>query len=89
MSLVERFHGGYVELRRVRVLITILGTSSHQNAQVLDVGCGDGLLARRLMQERPDLNLLGSTSSPEGRPISRSKHSTAKRFPMAMRLLTP
>lgn len=59
MSLVERFHGGYVHTRRVRVLLHHLGDLFPQNAQVLDVGCGDGLLSRRLMQKRPDLNLRG------------------------------
>jgi SAM-dependent methyltransferase len=59
MSLVEQVHGGYVHTRRVRVLIHHLGDLVPQNARVLDVGCGDGLLARRLMQKRPDLDLRG------------------------------
>jgi SAM-dependent methyltransferase len=59
MSFVERFHGGYVHPRRVRVLSLHLEELIPPNAQVLDVGCGDGLLARRLMQERPDLDLRG------------------------------
>ena len=59
MSLAERFHGGYVHPRRVRVLSYHLGDLFPSNARVLDVGCGDGLLARRLMQERPDLDLRG------------------------------
>lgn len=59
MSLVERVHGGYVHPHRVRVLSHHLVELFPQNAQVLDVGCGDALLARRLMQKRPDLNLRG------------------------------
>ena len=59
MSLAERFHGGYIHPRRVRVLSYHLGDLFPSNARVLDVGCGDGLLARRLMQERPDLDLRG------------------------------
>jgi SAM-dependent methyltransferase len=59
MSLVERVHGGYVHPRRVRVLSHHLGELFPPNARVLDVGCGDGLLARRLMQKRPDLDLRG------------------------------
>ena len=59
MSVVERFHGGYVHPRRVRALSHHLGELFPQNAQVLDVGCGDGLLARRLMQRRPDIDVRG------------------------------
>jgi SAM-dependent methyltransferase len=59
MSVVERFHGGYIYPRRVRVLSHHLGELLPQNAQVLDVGCGDGLLARRLMQRRPDIDIRG------------------------------
>lgn len=59
MSLTERFHGGYIHPRRVRVLSYHLGDLLPSDARVLDVGCGDGLLARRLMQERPDLDLRG------------------------------
>jgi SAM-dependent methyltransferase len=59
MSLLERVHGGYVHSRRVRVLSQHLGELFPLNAQVLDVGCGDGLLAHQLTQERPDLHLRG------------------------------
>jgi SAM-dependent methyltransferase len=59
MSLVERFHGGFVHTRRVRVLSHHLEELFPQNAQVLDVGCGDGLLAHRLMQGRPDVDVQG------------------------------
>jgi SAM-dependent methyltransferase len=59
MSLLETIHGGYVHTRRVRVLGDHFAELIPQDAQVLDVGCGDGLLAHLIMQKRPDLALRG------------------------------
>jgi SAM-dependent methyltransferase len=59
MSVVERLHGGYIHARRVRVLSNHLVELIPQNARVLDVGCGDGLLAHRLMQKRLDIDVRG------------------------------
>ena len=59
MSLVERVHGGYVHDRRVRVLTSHLAGLVPQGGRVLDVGCGDGLLAMKLRQARPDLDVTG------------------------------
>ena len=59
MSLLGNLHGRYVHSRRVRVLRDTLAGLLPQNARVLDVGCGDGLLARLIMDERPDLEISG------------------------------
>jgi 2-polyprenyl-3-methyl-5-hydroxy-6-metoxy-1,4-benzoquinol methylase len=59
MKLIERFHGGYVHGRRVRVLCRQLAEILPQNARVLDVGCGDGLLASLVLESRPDLTIEG------------------------------
>ena len=59
MSLIERIHDRYVHHRRVRVLSAHLAEIIPQNARVLDVGCGDGLLAHLILQRRPDLFLRG------------------------------
>jgi SAM-dependent methyltransferase len=59
MSLIKRIHGGYVHKRRVRVLRDHLAALIPQNARVLDVGCGDGLLGHLMLQKRPDLDLRG------------------------------
>lgn len=58
-SLTEYLHGGYVYQRRIRVLCKYLSKLIPQGARVLDVGCGDGLLAHRILQNRPDLKLRG------------------------------
>ncbi len=59
MSLIEHVHGGYIHHRRVRVLSEHLAELIPQNARVLDVGCGDGLLDHLMVQKRPDLELRG------------------------------
>jgi SAM-dependent methyltransferase len=60
MSLIEYFHGGYVHTRRGRVLSDLFAEIIPQNARVLDVGCGDGLLDHLIMQKRPDIDLRGN-----------------------------
>jgi SAM-dependent methyltransferase len=59
MSLGDYLHGGYVHNRRVRVLRDHLAELIPRKARVLDVGCGDGLLARRIMEQRPDVEIRG------------------------------
>lgn len=59
MSLTEFVHGGYVHNRRVRVLRDHLAELIPRKARVVDVGCGDGLLARRIMEQRPDVEIRG------------------------------
>jgi SAM-dependent methyltransferase len=59
MSLIERVHAGYLHDRRIRVLTSHLAALAPRGGRVLDVGCGDGLLAQRLGHARPDLELTG------------------------------
>jgi ubiquinone/menaquinone biosynthesis C-methylase UbiE len=59
MSLLERVHGGYVFQRRVRVLSALLAKLIPPGARVLDVGCGDGLIAHLISQQRPDVQVEG------------------------------
>ena len=59
MPLLDRLHEEVVHGRRVKVLSKRLAPLFPQEAKVLDVGCGDGLVARLIGQERPDLTLDG------------------------------
>jgi len=59
MSPLERIHEGYVSGRRARKLSDHLAKLLPQNSQVLDVGCGDGSLARLILKKRPDLSIKG------------------------------
>ena len=59
MNLVEFVHAGYVHSRRSRVLADHLAEMIPSGACVLDVGCGDGLLADLVLRQRPDLTVRG------------------------------
>jgi SAM-dependent methyltransferase len=59
MKGTELIHDRYVHGRRVRVLGDHIAELLPPGASVLDVGCGDGLLAGRLLQLRPDLRIRG------------------------------
>lgn len=59
MEAVERIHSRYVAQRRAHVLSRHLAPLLPQAAAVLDVGCGDGFLARLLAQRRQDVRLRG------------------------------
>jgi SAM-dependent methyltransferase len=50
---------GLVFSRRVRVLAKHLSEMLPKNASVLDVGAGDGTIARLVMNARPDLTIRG------------------------------
>jgi SAM-dependent methyltransferase len=56
---IGALHGAYVHGRRVRVLASWLTRLLPRDASVLDVGCGDGLLASLIQRERPDLRIVG------------------------------
>jgi SAM-dependent methyltransferase len=57
--VLDRVHGQLVHTRRVRVLAERLAPLFGQGARVLDIGCGDGLLARLIADRRPDLSIEG------------------------------
>jgi SAM-dependent methyltransferase len=59
VRLLERLHDRSVHPRRVRILSAILAAHLPPEATVLDVGCGDGLLAHLIGQRRPDIRLVG------------------------------
>jgi SAM-dependent methyltransferase len=59
MGAIGALHSKLVHSRRVRVLTGHLAALVPLNARVLDIGCGDGQLARLLLDARPDLKLQG------------------------------
>jgi SAM-dependent methyltransferase len=59
MKLIDRVHGGYVETQRARVLSKHLAEIIPDGYKLLDVGCGNGLIACLITELRPDLNFCG------------------------------
>jgi SAM-dependent methyltransferase len=59
MKLVDRVHGDYVENRRARALSNRLADIIPDRFVMLDVGCGDGLIARLITERRTDIQLRG------------------------------
>ena len=59
MSAIQEVHRQYVHSRRVRVLSRRLASLIKPPATVLDVGCGDGLLAHSICQQVPGVSIEG------------------------------
>lgn len=59
LTWISRCHHAFVFQRRTRVLAELLASRIPQGASVLDVGCGDGTIAGRIAQLRPDISIQG------------------------------
>jgi ubiquinone/menaquinone biosynthesis C-methylase UbiE len=59
MNPIDSIHGQYVFTRRIRVLSDHIAKLIPQHARLLDVGCGDGTLTKRLCELRPDITAEG------------------------------
>ena len=59
MSVIDAIHGSHVHRRRVSALARQLAEALPQGARVLDIGCGDGLLASLVQQLRQDVTIQG------------------------------
>src|SRR5436305_2456254 len=59
MHLIGRAHQRAVQTRRVQRLAERLASVVPARGTVLDVGCGDGGVARTLLDQRPDLEVTG------------------------------
>jgi SAM-dependent methyltransferase len=59
VSFIEQLHEKYVKSRRVAALAGSIGPLIPRGASVLDVGCGDGLLAEAILRQRPDIRFSG------------------------------
>ncbi len=69
MKPLERVHEAYVLGRRAHALGRRIAALLPLQARVLDVGCGDGVVAWLVMQARPDVTVTGVEVNP--RPSAR------------------
>lgn len=58
-SLIERFHGKYVFDRRGEVLFKTLSDLIPNGSLVLDIGCGNGVIDHKIMQNNPGISIKG------------------------------
>ncbi len=59
MSILDHAHRRLAYPRRISRLAAFIASPLPRNAQVLDVGCGDGLLAFEISKLRPDVQITG------------------------------
>jgi SAM-dependent methyltransferase len=59
LQAVGTLHENLVISRRVEVLASWFAKLAPANTRILDVGCGDGLLAATIAQKRPDVTVHG------------------------------
>jgi SAM-dependent methyltransferase len=59
MKILEHIHAKHIEYRRARVLSNRLAEVIPDRFDVLDVGCGDGLVARMICEKRIDIHFRG------------------------------
>ena len=57
--LIKTAHQRYVSIHRANAIAAHLATLLPRNLRILDIGCGDGFLARLLLDRRPDLDVVG------------------------------
>ena len=57
--LIDNYHSTHILSRRVKTLARHLAVLAPRDAAILDVGCGDGQVAKLLLDERADLKLSG------------------------------
>jgi len=59
VSVLGQIHETYIYSRRIRRLTELLAQLIPPRCNLLEVGCGDGKLARALLDKRPDLHIEG------------------------------
>jgi SAM-dependent methyltransferase len=57
LRLFRRVHQGYVHQRRTNVLSRHVADLLPPDVSVVDIGTGDGLIAKKLLDRRPDVSL--------------------------------
>jgi SAM-dependent methyltransferase len=67
MSLLELLHARHIHNRRISILSEWCSNLIPRNASVLDVGSGDGRLARLIADKRPDISIHGIDVRPRAR----------------------
>ena len=83
MSLLGNVHGKVVHNRRVSQLSRHLSELLPNDARVLDVGCGDGLIASLIKEKRPDILIEGIDVLVRSDTFIEVKEYDGKKIPFA------
>lgn len=59
LTWISRWHRAFVFQRRTRVLAELLAAQIPKGVSVLDIGSGDGSIAGRIKELRPDISIQG------------------------------
>lgn len=59
MNALDKLHASLVSRRRVEILATWMARLLPNDVSVVDVGAGDGLVSRLIMEKRPDVRIEG------------------------------
>jgi SAM-dependent methyltransferase len=79
VTLLDGVHERHVLGRRIRVLSAQVAELLPPGARVLDVGCGDGLLARAIADRRPDVDIQGIDAAIPVQPFDGARIPLADR----------
>lgn len=57
--MVEKVHALFVFSRRTSVISSLISNLLPSNSNILDIGCGDGTIDRKILSLRPDVKITG------------------------------
>lgn len=58
-NIIEKSHAFFVFSRRTSVISSIISNLLPSNSNILDIGCGDGTIDRKILSLRPDVKITG------------------------------
>lgn len=85
MNWLEQLHNRYIMERRLCVLSRSIAAICPESVSILDVGCGSGRLASRILERRPDLPIRGIDILPPEADGSNIQKFDGKTIPFADR----
>ncbi|MGH9411527.1 MAG: class I SAM-dependent methyltransferase [Vicinamibacterales bacterium] len=85
MTPADWLHGRWIHPRRVRVLAARAAALVPPGAELLDVGCGDGLIAREITRHRPDIRVRGIDVLVRSASVIPVSEFDGRRIPFASR----
>lgn len=83
LSIVKSFHEGLVSHRRARVLSALLASLIPSESTILDVGCGNGMVAHLLERLNPTLEIEGLEVMPRSSCLIKCRSFDGETIPLS------